>query len=356
MALILDGTDGITSSGGTNVLQDASVEMSNLNATGTPSDTTFLRGDGAWETAGSPPGTLELLQEDVFTTSGTWTKASGFDPDDTVMVFLVGGGGGGAAATTGSVFPNVAATGGQAGCCVILSAKYADVPSSTYTLTVGGGGSGAVTTGTDTRNDGSDGNNTFLTNTTNFASFAALGGCGGSQTGTGAVATRIKYPNKRASSVIYSNTFFATAGAVRVEIDAWAIALSDLPNYVGANPIGFHCAPSARSDEELSVATYTAERGYHINQVFGSGGSAARQTTTNRTSYNPKVPALFNTGGNGSGTANGQNGTGIGGGGGACTRASPTVAQAGNGHAGGMIVRYYRGRVSPWQVINAVGA
>jgi hypothetical protein len=61
MALILDGTDGITSSGGTNVLQAASVEMSNLNATGTPSASNFLRGDGSWQTINTTPTTTQVL-------------------------------------------------------------------------------------------------------------------------------------------------------------------------------------------------------------------------------------------------------------------------------------------------------
>jgi hypothetical protein len=71
MALILDGTDGITSSGGTNVLQDDAVITANLadgavtvpkiGATGTPDATNFLRGDGSWQVISTTPTTTQVL-------------------------------------------------------------------------------------------------------------------------------------------------------------------------------------------------------------------------------------------------------------------------------------------------------
>jgi hypothetical protein len=71
MSLTLDGTNGISASGGVNVLQDDSVVTGNLvdgavtvpkiGATGTPDDTTFLRGDGAWATIETTPTTDQVL-------------------------------------------------------------------------------------------------------------------------------------------------------------------------------------------------------------------------------------------------------------------------------------------------------
>jgi hypothetical protein len=111
MSLTLDGTSGITSSGGTNVLQadavitsnlvngavttakiadlgvtegklaanavttakitdsnvttakiaNSAVTIAKLSATGTPSSTTFLRGDGSWQTIETTPTTAQVL-------------------------------------------------------------------------------------------------------------------------------------------------------------------------------------------------------------------------------------------------------------------------------------------------------
>lgn len=81
MALILDGTSGITSTGGSNVLQADSVTTSNLqnnavttakinnaavtiaklSATGTPDATNFLRGDGSWQVISTTPTTAQVL-------------------------------------------------------------------------------------------------------------------------------------------------------------------------------------------------------------------------------------------------------------------------------------------------------
>jgi hypothetical protein len=86
-------------------------------------------------------------------------------------------------------------------------------------------------------------------------------------------------------------------------------------------------------------------------QLISSGGGAARDSATNQTVWNAVTPAvLYNHGGDGSGTANGSTATGFGGGGGGSARQNAD-ATSGAGGDGAMIVRYYRGRVSPFQVV-----
>jgi hypothetical protein len=91
MALILNGSTGISTTGGTTPfvdgaigtaqlandavttpkiaanavvtadIADAAVTIPKLSATGTPSSTTFLRGDGSWQIAGGDPTTTQVL-------------------------------------------------------------------------------------------------------------------------------------------------------------------------------------------------------------------------------------------------------------------------------------------------------
>jgi hypothetical protein len=42
-------------------IADANVTIAKISATGTPSSTTFLRGDGSWQTAGAAPTTAQVL-------------------------------------------------------------------------------------------------------------------------------------------------------------------------------------------------------------------------------------------------------------------------------------------------------
>lgn len=44
-----------------NINASGKVNVSGINATGTPSSSTFLRGDGSWQTAGGDPTTTQVL-------------------------------------------------------------------------------------------------------------------------------------------------------------------------------------------------------------------------------------------------------------------------------------------------------
>jgi hypothetical protein len=83
MALILSGSDGISTTEGTpaigndaigtNQLANSAVTIAKLAATGTPSSSTFLRGDNTWAAiAGFPSGTVMLFAQTSAPTG--WTK------------------------------------------------------------------------------------------------------------------------------------------------------------------------------------------------------------------------------------------------------------------------------------------
>jgi len=113
-------------------MADDAVGLAELSATGTPSASTFLRGDNAWASAAAG-----LTSVQTFTSSGTWTKPSGITK---INITVIGGGGGGGAGHQTTAY---GAYGGQAGGTAL---KFAyDVSSkSSATITIGAGGAGGT--------------------------------------------------------------------------------------------------------------------------------------------------------------------------------------------------------------------
>lgn len=146
-------------------LGSGTVPVGRLGASGTPSATTYLRGDNTWQTP-SGGGSGVNLQE--FTSSGTWTKpASGTFAE----IECWGGGGGGG---RGSAKGTGGGGGGYNQVKKLLSALGA-----TETVTVGGGGAGATSA-----------TGTVGSNTTFGSHLTAYGGgpgtsCGGGSTCSG---------------------------------------------------------------------------------------------------------------------------------------------------------------------------
>ena len=308
--------------------------------TGTADATTFLRGDNSWATAGSPPSTVELLDEDTFTASGTWTRAAGYEDDDTIMIFLVGGGGSGGAGRVNTESAWV--RGGACGSSLVVAVRYADMPTASYTLTVGAGGAATTRSGSTGNVAGASGGDTILENSSLQHYLLCTGGAPGGNVGTFGGEGQPRQNNFFANYSIA----ISSMGAIQ-SVDGDIGTNGDIRNIgrQGSGGVWYNGEYNALTGGNLVVY------GYYANQIFGSGGGAARVGATNRTSWNAKTPALYNTGGNGSGTANGANATGIGSGGGACLLQNAD-ATSGAGSGGGMIVRYYSGRVSPFQVLS----
>ncbi len=160
---ISDGDKGditVSSSGSTWTIDNAAVTIAKLNATGTPSATTFLRGDGAWQTpAGGGGGGGGFISATNFDASGTYTIPA---TAQFLRVFLIGGGGGGGG---GGRHP-VAVAGGGGG--AMGSFFYATCDVSTFggagaslDITIGAGGIGgnpATADGTNGSSGGTGGN------------------------------------------------------------------------------------------------------------------------------------------------------------------------------------------------------
>jgi len=125
-----------------------------------PNDTAkYFRGDATWATL-SASG--QLIDMQVFTASGTWTKPAGTGK---VIVEVIGGGGGGGSTVTTT--RRGAGGGGGGG----YSKKLVTSPGATETVTIGAGGSGGSG---GTPNNGSSGG------TSSFGSHcSATGGSGG---------------------------------------------------------------------------------------------------------------------------------------------------------------------------------
>ena len=140
-------------------IANSSVTVAKISATGTPSSTNFLRGDGSWGTVSAGGATGQNAQ--LFTSSGTFTIPSGVT---SVKATLVGGGGGGGAGYQGTTGWAGGGGGGSGGAGITWITGL--TPGNTLAITVGaGGGSNA-----------NGGNTTISSGTQSITTRAANGG------------------------------------------------------------------------------------------------------------------------------------------------------------------------------------
>jgi hypothetical protein len=147
----------------------AALPISAISATGTPSSSTFLRGDSTWS-AVSASG--QLIRAPQILTSGTsYTTPANCN---NLFIEIIGGGGGGSG--NNRTDSGAATGGGGGGASPYGSVFVAVTPSTTYTYAIGAGGAGS--SGVATATTGGTSSITIGATT-----YSVSGGVGGSTTG-----------------------------------------------------------------------------------------------------------------------------------------------------------------------------
>lgn len=267
-------------------IADANVTIAKLSATGTPSSTTFLRGDGSWVAAGGGGGG----RGQVFTSSGTFTVPSGVT---NVKVTVIGGGGGGG--SSGGTQFRIGAGGGCGGFGIAYVSGL--TAGQTVSVTVGAGGGSASSGGTSSFG-------AFISCTGGGAGASGISGQSGG--GTNGTATGASYTT---TSAQYANG--ANDSSVSIPFDS-GLARGGGGNAVMGSPRYF-----------TSVTYNSCNARYYANTMpWGSDG-------------------YYGQGGIGAASdQNGGNGTGYGSGGGGGFFAYTSQKSGGSGSSGIVIVEW----------------
>jgi hypothetical protein len=232
---------GINDIGTTITPAQNSVDLDKLATTGTPSSSTFLRGDMAW-TAVSDVSGLSSVQ--VFTSSGTWTRPAGITK---VIVEVQGAGGGGGHISHGA---NNGGAGGGGG----YAKKLLDVSSVlSATITVGSAGttgSGTSTGGTGGASSWADGVNTDV---------VGNGGVGGAAGG---------------SNVSYAGGAGGTATGGDININGQKAGMSNISTDAGGNSVLGTGRAIKNGTGSLQVATGYGGGALGGDQNSTEGGAA----------------------------------------------------------------------------------
>ena len=294
------GTDVAVADGGTgaSTLSANAVLLGNgtsaLQTVAPSTSGNILTSNGTtWTSAAPAASGGKAADQQVFTSSGTWTKPSGFGAKAYVLIQCWGAGGGGSrsAATTSLS----GGGGGQYSELIILLSSLG----STETVTIGAGGAGRTA---------SSGDGTAGGNTTFGSWLTAFGGGGGSQTGYGAIGGS---PSGAGVAGAPANIALGV-----LAYDAATYLIPPLPAWQGGFGKG-----------STNYKAYT-----RADALMGGGGGGSAQSTAGGTSF----------GGGAGGTAAATAGAGTQPGGGGASSTSINT-NGGDGAAGKCVVTVFDG-------------
>jgi hypothetical protein len=288
---------------------------------GSAGTTKFLREDATFAV---PPNYAPNIQ--VFTSSGTWTKPSGYTSARRLVVGAGGGGGSGRRRANATV--GFGGGGGQGGSFAedIVSLSLLGA---TETVTVGTGGSGGLAASADSTNGNAGGAGTISSfGTANTASYIAASGGNGGAAGTTVSAAGGTNPAANGQAIGYAG------GASGAGATAAVVGSPATPPYGKA-------AGGGGGGGGLNAANVVAS-----GAVGGIGASGQLQANTSGLAglansagtYSPGSGGNGSDGSTGAGTAGGHGGYPGGGGGGSGASTNANAAAAGGDGGDGIVV------------------
>jgi hypothetical protein len=294
--------------------------------------TALVAGSNVTITVNDPSDTITVAassqsKTDVFTSNGTWTKESWCK---SVFVQMIGGGAGGNAGGRQGTGVAAQGAGGGGGGCTVIGWFDPALFSSTETITVGTGGTGAAARTT----DGNAVNGTSGTASTIGTKLRAAGGAAGSTVSGGIAIT--------GGNFLYGSQQASVAGGNQNGTPTNAVAYLQATGGGGGGSISSSNATSAAGQGGICSNIGSVLNNGGGGSGAAGGGNGTGSPGTNGSSY----ASLYGWGGGGGAahlTANagaGGNGAlyGGGGGGGGASRTGFNSGAGGNGANGIVII------------------